>query len=253
MKSSHTALQLDRISFQFGSNLVLEDVSLEVRPGEFIVLLGPNGAGKSTLIRLIVGLLRPNAGEINLFGTPIGRFKDWPRIGYVPQLTSTRPGFPATVDEVVASGRTGKRGLLRRLTHVDRVRIDSALDAAGVAPFRDRLISNLSGGQHQRVMLARALAGEPELLLLDEPAAGVDAATKGELLRILKGLCEAQGIAVVYVSHDWETLRPFATKAAWLDRRLLFFGSWEDMDEGGNIRQLGEIMAASEHFRHEEQ
>ena len=252
MKSSYTALQLDRVSFSYGANPVVEEVSLEVHSGEFIVLLGPNGAGKSTLIRLIVGLLHPNAGEISLFGMPISRFKDWPRIGYVPQLTSTRPGFPATVAEVVASGRTGKRGLLRRLTQQDRVYIDSALEVIGMTPFRDRLISNLSGGQHQRVMLARALAGEPELLLLDEPAAGVDGGTKGELLHILKGLCEERNIAVVYVSHDWEALRPFATKAAWLDRRLLFFGTWDEMGEGGDIQQLGEIMAAAEHHRHEE-
>ena len=120
-------LAIDRVSFSYGGDPVLVDVSLAVEPGDFVGLIGPNGSGKSTLLRIAVGLLRPNSGEARLFGRTVQRFKDWPRIGYVPQVTSARAGFPATVAEVVATGRIGRRGLFRRLTRTDRQAVDQSL------------------------------------------------------------------------------------------------------------------------------
>lgn len=222
-------LRVDRVSFSYGGEPAVQDVSLAVGAGDFVGLIGPNGSGKSTLMRIAVGLLRPGAGRVELFGQPISRFRHWERLGYVPQSTSARPGFPATVAEVVSTGRTARRGLFRRLTVADRRLVDRSLDSVGMAPFARRLIGALSGGQHQRVMLARALAGEPDLLLLDEPAAGVDAAAKLEILNLLRCLCADSGLGVLYVSHDLETLRPYLTRVALVNRRLVFFGTRDDL------------------------
>ncbi|MDP9383374.1 MAG: metal ABC transporter ATP-binding protein [Chloroflexota bacterium] len=244
-------LAFDRVSFRYSGEVVVEEVSLSVQAGEFVGLIGPNGSGKSTLMRLGVGLLRPQSGSVRLFGQPLARFREWPRIGYVPQVAAARPGFPATVREVVSTGRVGRRGLFRRLSESDGHAVDLALESVGMMPFRSRLIGELSGGQHQRVMLARALAGEPELLLLDEPAAGVDAVAKLELLNLLRRLGQDTNLAVVYVSHDFETLRPYFNKIALLNRRLLFFGTREDLGEQQDVeRQLIEAALASDHHEH---
>ena len=249
--SSDPVLAIDRVSFSYGGELALDQVSLAVEPGDFVGLIGPNGSGKSTLMRIAVGLLRPGSGEVRLFGRPLNRFREWPRIGYVPQMTSARAGFPATVAEVVATGRIGRRGLFRRLTAVDRQAVNRSLDQVGLASFRHRLIGELSGGQHQRVMLARALAGEPDLLLLDEPAAGVDAAAKLDHLELLGRLCGEARLAVVYVSHDLEVLRPFLTKIALLNRRLIFFGPPAAVAERADIRRdLVEAARAADHHDH---
>ncbi len=244
-------LEIDHVSFGYGSELALDDVSLSVGRGEFVGLIGPNGSGKSTLMRLAVGLLHPRVGEVRLFGAPAGPFRDRHRIGYVPQATASRTGFPATVAEVVSTGRVGRRGLFRRFNQDDHRAVERALDSVGMSGLRDRLIGELSGGQHQRVMAARALAGEPELLLLDEPAAGVDAVAKVELLDLLQRLVEERGLAVVYVSHDFETLRRYFSKVALLNRRLLFYGTPGDLGEQHDVqRQLVEAALAADHREH---
>ncbi|MBI2912024.1 MAG: metal ABC transporter ATP-binding protein [Chloroflexi bacterium] len=240
-------LKLCNVSFAYGTDTALDCVSLEVEAGEFVALLGPNGAGKSTLVRVAVGLLTATSGEVLLFGESISRFRTWSRIGYTPQHTSARPGFPATVAEVVASGRTGRRGLLRPLTAADHDSADRALASVGMAPFRNRLVSRLSGGQHQRVLLARALASEPELLFLDEPAAGVDETTNQEVLRLLQARCLEANLSVVYVTHDREMVRPFATRVAILERRLLFYGTWEDLDKHPDAPRIRRELAAPVH------
>lgn len=244
-------LELDNITFGYGRQSVLEDVSLSVDRRDFVGLIGPNGSGKSTLLRIAVGLLRPDRGAVRLFGRPIDRFREWPRIGYVPQVSAARAGFPATVAEVVLAGRTARRGLFRRLGAADRRAADRALELVGLGAFRHRLIGALSGGQHQRVMLARALAGEPDLLLLDEPAAGVDVGAKFELLDLLSDLCRERGLAVVYISHDLEALRSHLTKIALLDRRLVYFGPRDQMPDGGDLAAaLTGLAAVADHHEH---
>ena len=153
---------------------VLRGLNLEVRTGDFLALMGANGSGKSTLVRALTGLLPLTGGTLELYGTPIDHFEDWSRLGYVPQRAGAGSGVPTSVWEIVASGRLGRRRLFRPLSRVDRVAIADALDVVGLAHRAKDGIHRLSGGQQQRVLIARALAGEPEMLLLDEPTAGVD-------------------------------------------------------------------------------
>ena len=239
-------LAVEHLTFRYDSAPVLEDVSFRVFPGDFIGFLGPNGAGKSTLLRACVGLVRPQAGEVVLFGQRLKEFRAWQRVGYVRQGPPGL-GFPATVREVVATGRTGRR-LFRRLAPNDWHAVDDALQLLGIHPLQHRLLGELSGGERQRVMLARALAGHPELLLLDEPATGVDSATTAQMLEILGALCRERGLSVLYVSHDVENLRPHVNKIGLLHRRLIFFGSLAAIEAREDLQQdLVEARIMAEH------
>jgi zinc transport system ATP-binding protein len=166
---------------------VLRDVSLRVRSGEVVAILGANGSGKSTLVRALLGLVPLAGGRVSLFGTPLAKFRQWRRIGYVPQRVGAGSGVPATVGEVVASGRLAGRGVLRPAGAADRAAVTAALEAVGLADRVHDPVSTLSGGQQQRTLIARALAGRPELLVLDEPTAGVDAASQDAFADALRG------------------------------------------------------------------
>ena len=174
-------------SVAIGGRPILRGIDLTVRPGEFLALLGANGSGKSTLVRAITGLLPMASGSVSLFGTPYADFRDWHRIGFVPQRSTASSGVPSTVWEVVASGRITRRRLFLPLTREDRQAITDAIDVVGLADRASVGVSQLSGGQQQRVLIARALAGEPDLLVLDEPTAGVDAANQRALADALRG------------------------------------------------------------------
>jgi zinc transport system ATP-binding protein len=195
------AVEVRDLSVDLGGRLVLRGVDLSVRPGEVIAVLGTNGSGKSTLVRTVVGLLPVARGEVRLFGTPVQRFRQWRRIGYVPQRITAAGGVPATVQEVVTSGRLARRRLFRPLTAADRTAIATSLEVVGLADRRRDAVSELSGGQQQRVLIARALAGEPDLLILDEPTAGVDLASQAVFSEAVHTLV-ARGTTVVLVSHD---------------------------------------------------
>lgn len=191
---------------------ILRGIDLEVRSGEFVALMGANGSGKSTLVRTLVGLRQLTAGELRLYDTPLDRFRDWQRIGYVPQRTSAVSGVPASVREVVASGRLTHRRPFRRLSAADRAAIDTALEIVGLADRADDGISHLSGGQQQRALIARALAGEPELFLLDEPTAGVDLPNQAALAETL-GTLKARGATIILVAHELGPLAPLVDRA----------------------------------------
>ncbi|MBM3673443.1 MAG: metal ABC transporter ATP-binding protein [Actinobacteria bacterium] len=167
-------LEADAISFAYGREPVLDAVSLTVRAGEFVALVGPNGSGKSTLLRVLLGLSRPASGSVRCFGTDPRHLPERGRIGYVPQRARLRPELPATVEEVVATGRLARRGWWRRPRSTDRAAVGHALEAVALTQLRGRPVTELSGGQQQRVLIAKALASDPELLILDEPIAGVD-------------------------------------------------------------------------------
>ncbi|MGC4855128.1 metal ABC transporter ATP-binding protein [Micromonospora sp. DT4] len=191
---------------------VLRDVSLTVTAGEVVAVLGANGSGKSTLIRAILGLVPLGAGSITLFDRPLRQFRQWRRIGYVPQRLGAGGGVPATVREVVASGRLARRGILRPPGAADRAAVDAALRAVGLADRATDPVSTLSGGQQQRTLIARALAGQPELLILDEPTAGVDAASQEAFAGALRDFV-ADGGTVLLVAHELGPLRPVISRA----------------------------------------
>lgn len=215
---------LDQVSVPIGGRPVLRDVDLTVRSGEVVTLLGPNGSGKSTLVRAVTGLLPHTRGTVRLFGTPIEQFRDWPRLGFVPQRSSAAGGVPATVREVVASGRVGRRTLLRPAGAADRAAVQSALEVVGLADRASYGVSQLSGGQQQRVLIARALAGEPDLLVLDEPTAGVDLPNQQALADAL-GRLKARGATILLVAHEIGPMMPLIDRSVVMrDGRVAYDG-----------------------------
>ena len=204
-------LQATDVSVELGGLPVLRGITVAVAPGEVVALLGGNGSGKSTLVRALLGLVPAQRGTIELFGQPLARMRSWARVGYVPQR-STVSQSGAKVREVVASGRLARRAPFRPPRGTDRAAVARALDAVDLADRSDHRLSELSGGQQQRALIARALAGEPDLLVLDEPTAGVDLAHQHVLAGILGDLVEA-GAAVVIVLHEVGTLGALVDRA----------------------------------------
>lgn len=195
-------LEFDNVSATFGRQPVLTGVSMQIEAGEFTAVVGPNGAGKTTLVRLALGLLRPSHGTVRLFGTDVARFREWSRVGYVPQRANTASALPISVDEVVRSGLAGQLRPLRRTSPAQRERVEHVLEVMGLRDVRRQRVTELSGGQQQRALIARALVTTPRLLFLDEPTTGVDAEAKAALRVSLEHLVRVEGIAVVYISHD---------------------------------------------------
>jgi zinc transport system ATP-binding protein len=199
--AADVVVAVDRVGVDLGTGPVLDDVSLRVRRGDVVAILGANGSGKSSLLRAVLGLVPITRGRIELLGIPIHRFDRWDRIGYVPQRVTAGAGVPATVEEVVRSGRLNQRTWWRRVTPNDRAAVAEAIEAVGLGGAALRSVRQLSGGQQQRVLIARALVRQPDLLLLDEPTAGVDRnsqqAFAGALRRLVAG-----GTTVVLVLHE---------------------------------------------------
>lgn len=214
MKSSgpchQPVISLEDVAYRYEDQQVCENISFEVYERDFVGLIGSNGAGKTTLLRLIVGLLNPSKGQIRLFNTPIQNFKDWDRIGYVPQKNNFNPLFPATVMEVVQSGMYSRRKMFRRLSEEDRAKCADAMKVMRVDDLAHKRIGELSGGQQQRVFLARAMVNKPDMLILDEPTVGIDAETQKDFFKLLQHLHEHHQMTFIMVSHDLDMVR------AWL-------------------------------------
>jgi zinc transport system ATP-binding protein len=218
-------VEVCEVSFTYDGDPVLERVNLTIERGDIVGLIGPNGGGKTTLLKVILGQLPPREGRVTLFGTDVRGFTQWYRIGYVPQrIWGFDQNFPATVQEVVTAGRFPRVGLFHRLGAEDRRAVQAALEMVGLAEHRRRRIGNLSAGQQQRVFLSRALAGEAELLLLDEPTAAVDPKAQEDFYALLERLNRERGLTVVLVSHDLATVASQVKSLACLNRRMLFHG-----------------------------
>ena len=205
-------LRIRGLTVSYGDRPALFDVDATFAARALTAVVGPNGAGKSTLLKAALGVVPRVSGEVTAFGRPVERVRA--RIAYVPQRASVDWDFPASALDVVCMGMWRRLGLLRRMRPADLERARAHLDRVGMADFADRQIGRLSGGQQQRVFLARALAQEADLVLLDEPFAGVDAATETAVVAVLKDLRD-EGRAVVAVHHDLSTV------AAYFDRALL--------------------------------
>lgn len=216
---SDLALELTGVSLRLRGQLVLDDVHLRLRRGEFLGLIGPNGGGKSMLLAVILGLRRPCAGSVLVFGKSPAEAR--PLVGWVPQMARFDQAFPIRVDEVVAMGLLGGRG-----PRAERdLRVGRALERVGVAHLARRQVGALSGGELQRVLVARALVSEPALLLLDEPAASLDAPHVAGLHDLLRSL--AGGHAIVLVSHDVGVIGRHVDSIACLNRSLVHHGAKE--------------------------
>lgn len=193
---------------------ILHGIDVRICAGEVVALLGPNGSGKSTLVRALLGLVPLSSGRRAIYGSE--RFRDWGRIGYVPQRLNVGGGVPATVREVVSSGRVARRSRFRPASKADRLAVERALAALDIEHLAGQSVARLSGGQQQRVLIARALAGEPEVLVMDEPLAGVDAENQQALADTLARLVR-EGRTVVLVLHELGPLAPLITRSVVLD------------------------------------
>ncbi len=216
-------LLAEGVSFSYGGPPVLEEVSLALRPGEFVALVGPNGSGKSTLLKVLLGLLRPSRGSVRLLGGPPER-ADRARIGYVPQRPSLDSEVPATVEEIVLTGRLPRSGWWRRPSREDLAFVRHALESVGLDDLARAPLGELSGGQRQRAFIARAFATEPDLLLLDEPIAGVDAESQRRFRDSLVHAVKDHGAGVLLVSHELSAVAPDLDRVVVLKRRVLFDG-----------------------------
>jgi zinc transport system ATP-binding protein len=210
------------VTFGYGREVVLDRVDLEIHARDFLAIIGPNGGGKTTLLKVILGLLRPWSGEV-VFDLPGGRTHG--RLGYVPQFSTFDKSFPLRVSDVVLMGRLGSRGLLHRYTREDRAASAGALERLGLADLARAHIDEISGGQLQRVLIARALVSDPQVLFLDEPTASIDAESRVTL----RGLLEEVNarIPVVVVTHDVTSIAPMVQRIACINRRLFYHGGPE--------------------------
>lgn len=218
------ALALSHGSVVLGGRPILRRIDFSVVEGQFLALMGANGSGKSTLVRALLGLHPLTDGEARIYGTPLEQFHQWHRVGFVPQRASAASGVPASVWEIVAAGRLTRRRLLAPLSRKDRAAIDEALEIVGLSDRRSDAIGQLSGGQQQRALIARALAGEPDLFVLDEPNAGVDLPNQ-EVLADTLGQLKARGATVVLVAHELGPLAPLVDRAVVMrDGRVAYDG-----------------------------
>jgi zinc transport system ATP-binding protein len=226
-------LEARAVGFGYGRDLVLDDITLRLGSSEFVALVGPNGSGKSTLLKVLLGVLRPEGGEALLFGERPDRFRERWRIGYVPQRPAIASEVPATVREIVSGGRLSRRGWWRPPAARDRDAVDHAIESVGLGGLADRPIAELSGGQQQRAFIARAFASDPELLVLDEPIAGVDAESQRRFRDSLTHLIAQHGAGVLLVSHELSAVADEVDRVIVLKRRILFDGPPDELMREG--------------------
>jgi zinc transport system ATP-binding protein len=216
-------LEMKNVWVSYNGTPVLEGINLSIESGDFLGIIGPNGGGKTTLLKVMLGLITPDRGEVRVLGKPPGEARHL--MGYVPQHTLFDSSFPITVWDVVLMGRFGKAGLFKRYDAEDKRVARNALEKVGMYEHRNSQIGQLSGGELQRVFIARALVTEPQLLLLDEPTASVDSSMQSEFYEILEDLKHHMGI--VMVSHDIGAVSIYVNKIACLNRQLYYHGTKE--------------------------
>jgi zinc transport system ATP-binding protein len=211
------AVRLEHVSFGYGHGpLVLRDIDLAVEAGEFVAIAGPNGGGKTTLLRLMLGLEQPVSGRIEVRARPIA---------YLPQRAQSAVDAPLNVFELVAAGRAGRARLLGPLTRADRVVVRDSIERVGLTPLASRRLSTLSGGQQQRAFIAKALAAEPRLLVLDEPTTGVDVEAQETFAALLESLHRELDVAILYVSHEFGAVERFVERIVLVQGEIRFDGA----------------------------
>lgn len=224
-------VEFENVSFSYGGALVLDNISFTVSKGDLLGMIGPNGAGKTTLFSCMLGLLGGYRGSIRIFGEDIRKNrKALSKVGYIPQRKNIDQNFPATVEEIVSLGITSSRK-----DRSDRERIASALKTVGLSALHDRKIGELSGGQQQRVLIAKAIVNEPELLILDEPATGIDLETQNKFYSLLKQLNQENRITMIWSSHDLDAVNRLATNVACINRSMFFHGQTHEFFENADL------------------
>lgn len=226
-----SVVELENVSFSYGGTLVLDNITFAVNRGDLLGMIGPNGAGKTTLFSCMLGLLGGYKGSIRIFGEDIRKNSSvFRRIGYIPQRMAVERNFPATVEEVVSLGITHSKK-----EKSDKERISAAIETVGLTAFRDRRIGEMSGGQQQRVLIAKAVVNDPELLILDEPATGIDFETQNRFYALLKKLNQEQKITIIWSSHDLDAVNRLASVVACINRSMFFHGETHEFFENPDL------------------
>jgi zinc transport system ATP-binding protein len=212
-------IRVDDLTFRYNGTDVINNITFEVEKGIYLAIVGPNGSGKSTLIKNILGILKPVQGQVELFGNPLAIFRQWQKIGYLPQrLSGLNVHFPGTVEEIVQMGLPKKDAANLKLT----------LEMMGIGHLSSRLIGELSYGEQQRAMLARALIRRPELLIFDEPTTALDPETRGMFYSLTQKMSRTEGTTVILVTHDSGVIGQYAQNLLYLDKKVIFSGTFKD-------------------------
>lgn len=226
-------IKVENLSFTYGNEPVLEAVNFSISTGDFTAIIGSNGSGKSTLVKLLLGLLQPSSGSINIFGEKVDKFRKRPEISYIPQnVIALISNFPATVEEIVNTNLYSQVGFMRlpKKRHLEKAW--HALELVGMEAYAKRPVSDLSGGQQQRVMIARALAGQPKVMILDEPTTGIDRKSSESLYQLLGQLNKNNGLTVIMVTHDIARVSNYADRIFCLEEgSIVELGSKQIEDE----------------------
>lgn len=218
-------IKIENLGFDYGEGWVFHKLNLNISRGDFVAVIGANGAGKSTLLKMLSNVIPPTAGKIFYYGQELAAFKEWEKIGYVPQNPARQQrDFPISVREVISLGLLSRSNLLGKKTEQDKAVLEKLLQDFELAELQHRKIGELSGGQQQRVFLARAMVKKPEILLLDEPATGIDTEAKKALYNMLKKINQEEGVTIVMVSHDLDLAAETAHNALCLDHGICFWG-----------------------------
>lgn len=227
--NTQSIIQSDHISIHFGETAVLSDVSFSIKKGDFVGLAGPNGAGKTTLVKALLGLIPHTEGSISLFGSPLQKFREWQRIGYLPQkISSINSHFPATVHEIIKLGLLSGKNWPKAMTNQDSIKTENIMAELEIENLRNKLFFELSGGQQQKVLLARALVAGPELLIFDEPSTALDPESRDSFYQLIKRLNKDRHITVILITHDTGYIGSYADTLLYLDKHLVYFGKFSD-------------------------
>jgi len=217
------------LRFSYNSSEVLSDISFSVEAGDYIGLVGPNGSGKTTLAKAILGFHRLQHGSVNLFDVDHLLFRDWWRIGYLPQKnTFLNPYFPATVREIVSLGLVSRKKFPKIFNKKDIRVVDEAMRLTDTMEIKGKLIGELSGGQQQRVLVARAIVSNPDLLILDEPTTALDPEARKSFFQMLKELNTERHVTIILITHDIGTIGEYASGLLYLDKKIIFYGSFDE-------------------------
>jgi zinc transport system ATP-binding protein len=218
-------IEVKNLSVNYGQTEALKNVSFAILKGDFVGLAGPNGAGKTTLIKAILGLIPISNGNIDILGNKLDKFNNWGKIGYLPQKSSTINAlFPAIVNEIVILGLLSQKKFPKRTTKNDQIKVNNILNDLGISDLKNKMLGELSGGQQQKVLLARALVSNPEILIFDEPSTALDPNSRESFFKLVKKLNKEKGIAIILITHDTGYIGSYANKLMYLDHELKYFG-----------------------------
>jgi zinc transport system ATP-binding protein len=239
-------IEVKNVSVSYNHSEVLKDISFSVEPADYIGLVGPNGAGKTTLIKAIFGLLPTTGGSIELFGKPQKKFSDWGKIGYLPQqLFSINALFPATAEEVILLGLLSQKKCPKKITKADIIKADEIAERLKITDLKKKMLSELSGGQQQKVLLARSLVSHPKLLIFDEPSTALDPDSRELFFQLIQELNKKNGIAIILITHDIGYIGRYAGKLLYLDKKMVYSGRFSDFCKSEKMRAF-----FGEHYQH---